>query len=145
MAKMKRVATHFIASTLGEEEIAGLRQMFETFDVDGSGTITLAELRAGLRNIGATVSESDVEEILRETDIDHSGQIEFAEFLAATLHLSKIEKQENLKKAFAHFDADESGFITAEELQQACAQLNLDPREIDAMLNEVDDNHVSGV
>ena len=143
MTKMKRVAMQFIATSLGEEEIAGLREMFLMMDTDRSGTITLGELRKGLESIGANVSDSEVQRILQETDIDHSGVIEYAEFLAATLHLSKVEKQENLKKAFSRFDVDGSGFISGEELQRVCSELNMERKEIDEMLQEVDANKVS--
>ena len=143
LAKMKRVAMQFIATSLGEEEIAGLREMFLRMDTDRSGTITLAELRAGLQSVGAQVSDSEVERILVETDIDHSGAIEYAEFLAATLRLSKIEQQENLKKAFARFDVDRSGVVSGEELQRVCSDLNMERKEVEEMLREVDSNQVS--
>ena len=55
-----------IAEGLKEEEIAGLREMFESMDTDGSGTITMEELRAGLKKFGASLSEDEIEKIMEE-------------------------------------------------------------------------------
>ena len=55
-----------IAEGLKEEEIAGLREMFESMDTDGSGTITMEELRAGLKKFGASLSEDEIERIMEE-------------------------------------------------------------------------------
>eukprot|EP00271_Cylindrocystis_brebissonii_P017021 TRINITY_DN424_c0_g1_i1.p1 TRINITY_DN424_c0_g1~~TRINITY_DN424_c0_g1_i1.p1 ORF type:complete len:537 (+),score=138.81 TRINITY_DN424_c0_g1_i1:1054-2664(+) len=140
MCKLKRVATAVIADSLQEEEIAGLKEMFKMMDADGSGTITLQELKEGLIKIGARVTEAELNRIMSETDIDHSGMIEYREFLAATLHLSKITKQENLHKAFAHFDKDGSGSITEDELVEACKTLNIGKQEVEQMIKEVDSN-----
>ncbi|CAI5494410.1 unnamed protein product [Closterium sp. Naga37s-1] len=143
MVKLKRVAMKVIAEGLKEEEIAGLKEMFEMMDTDGSGTITLDELRVGLKKVGGNLTDEEIEKIMEETDIDHSGEIEYGEFLAATLHLSKIDKQENLLKAFEYFDADGSGTITLDELQKACEELRLSKDEIMAMMEEIDENNVS--
>ncbi|CAI5979215.1 unnamed protein product [Closterium sp. NIES-64] len=141
MVKLKRVAMKVIAEGLKEEEIAGLKEMFEMMDTDGSGTITLDELRVGLKKVGGNLTDEEIEKIMEETDIDHSGEIEYGEFLAATLHLSKIDKQENLLKAFEYFDADGSGTITLDELQKACEELRLSKDEIMAMMEEIDENN----
>ncbi|CAI5946392.1 unnamed protein product [Closterium sp. NIES-65] len=143
MVKMKRMAMKVIAEGLKEEEIRGLRELFEAMDTDGSGTITMTELRDGLKKYGANLSDAEISRIMEETDIDQSGEIEYGEFLAATLNLSKIDKQENLLKAFAFFDTDGSGTITLDELQKACEQLKMSTAEVEAMMREVDENKVS--
>ncbi|CAI5478403.1 unnamed protein product [Closterium sp. Yama58-4] len=140
MVKMKRMAMKVIAEGLKEEEIRGLRELFEAMDTDHSGTITMTELRDGLKKYGANLSDAEISRIMEETDIDQSGEIEYGEFLAATLNLSKIDKQENLLKAFAFFDTDGSGTITLDELQKACEQLKMSTGEVEAMMREVDEN-----
>ncbi|CAI7795819.1 unnamed protein product [Closterium sp. NIES-54] len=140
MVKMKRMAMKVIAEGLKEEEIRGLRELFEAMDTDSSGTITMTELRDGLKKYGANLSDAEISRIMEETDIDQSGEIEYGEFLAATLNLSKIDKQENLLKAFAFFDTDGSGTITLDELQKACEQLKMSTGEVEAMMREVDEN-----
>ncbi|CAI5946666.1 unnamed protein product [Closterium sp. NIES-65] len=141
MVKMKRMAMKVIAESLREEEIRGLREMFQVMDTDRSGTITVEELRAGLRKFGAQLSDLEINKLMEETDIDQSGEIEYGEFLAATMHLSKLDQQEHLLRAFAFFDRDGSGNITLDELQKACEELKMSRKEIEAMMREVDENN----
>eukprot|EP00897_Mesotaenium_endlicherianum_P006817 jgi/Mesen1/6163/ME000316S05215 len=130
-----------IAENMREEEIAGLKEFFVLMDADGSGTITLEELAAGLKKLGADMTQAEIENLMEETDIDKSGEIEYGEFLAGTLHLSKIEKQETLLKTFTYFDKDGSGYITREELEHACADLGLANMSTQEMIREADADH----
>lgn len=60
-----------------------IREAFMSLDVDRSGFITTADLRAV---IGDTFEGADVDEILRAADIDGDGRIGYDEFLAALFH-----------------------------------------------------------
>lgn len=53
-----------IAENLSEEEIKGLKQMFNNMDTDNSGTITLEELRAGLTKLGSKLNESEIQQLM---------------------------------------------------------------------------------
>ncbi|KAL5983240.1 Calcium-dependent protein kinase 5 [Asimina triloba] len=64
MNKLKKMALRVIAESLSEEEIAGLREMFQTMDTDSSGAITYDELKAGLRRYGSTLKESEIRALM---------------------------------------------------------------------------------
>lgn len=49
---------------MSEEEIAGLKELFKMMDVDGSGTITFEELKTGLQRVGASLKDSEVQEMM---------------------------------------------------------------------------------
>lgn len=53
-----------IAENLSPEEIKGLRQMFNNMDTDKSGTITVEELKEGLRKLGSKISEAEVQKLM---------------------------------------------------------------------------------
>lgn len=53
-----------IAESLSEEEIAGLRAMFEAMDTDNSGAITFDELKAGLRRYGSTLKDTEIRDLM---------------------------------------------------------------------------------
>ena len=53
-----------IAENLSEEEIHGLKQMFNNIDTDGSGTITLEELKTGLSRLGSKLSETEIQQLM---------------------------------------------------------------------------------
>lgn len=54
-----------IATSLSEEEIMGLKELFKAMDVDGSGSITYEELRNGLRKAGANMPEAQIQQLLQ--------------------------------------------------------------------------------
>ena len=54
-----------IAESLSEEEIAGLKEMFKMIDTDGSGHITLEELKTGLERVGADIKELDITRLMQ--------------------------------------------------------------------------------
>jgi Ca2+-binding EF-hand superfamily protein len=59
-----------------------LRETFDTFDRDGSGTIGVEEFTKLLKLLGAGMSPRDISIGFRELDRDGSGAIGFEEFYA---------------------------------------------------------------
>ncbi|KAG8221513.1 hypothetical protein J3R82DRAFT_1728 [Butyriboletus roseoflavus] len=64
--------------TDSEEEI---KEAFKVFDKDGNGFISAAELRHVMTNLGEKLTETEVEEMIREADVDGDGQINYDEFV----------------------------------------------------------------
>lgn len=60
--------------TDSEEEI---KEAFKVFDKDGNGYISAAELRHVMTNLGEKLSETEVDEMIREADVDGDGQINY--------------------------------------------------------------------
>merc|ERR1712093_248717 len=53
----------------------------KVFDKDGNGFISAAELRHVMTNLGEKLSDTEVEEMIREADTDGDGQINYDEFV----------------------------------------------------------------
>ena len=64
-----------------DEEIARLRECFDTLDEDGGGAIGLEELETPLIGLGFANSREEVKTMMDTVDVDGSGQLEFDEFL----------------------------------------------------------------
>ncbi|PIA47248.1 hypothetical protein AQUCO_01400140v1 [Aquilegia coerulea] len=141
MNKLKKMALRVIAEKLSEEEIGGLKELFKMIDTDNSGTITLDELKSGLKRVGSELLEPEIKALMDAADIDNSGSLDYGEFLAATVHLNKLEREENLVSAFSFFDKDGSGYITIDELQQACREFGLSDVHLDEMVKEIDQDN----
>ncbi|KAL2468206.1 calcium-dependent protein kinase 29 [Forsythia ovata] len=139
MNKLKKLALKVIAENLSEEDIKGLKQMFDNMDTDGSGTITFEELKTGLSMLGSKLSEAEIRQLMEAADVDKNGSIDYIEFITVTMHRHRLEKEENLYKAFQYFDKDSSGFITRDELRHAMQQYGMgDEATIDEVINDVD-------
>ncbi|RWS26082.1 hypothetical protein B4U80_08294 [Leptotrombidium deliense] len=75
-----------VVSNQKEDDVEGdLRAAFSVFDKDGNGYITRDELRAALKMMGETLSESDIDFLLKETDSDKDGRINYQEFIRVLL------------------------------------------------------------
>ena len=126
MNKFKKMGMLAVAKTLSKEEIAGMKEVFQAFDTDRSGTVTISELMDGLRKKGVDKAASEVAELVQSMDMDGSGELDYEEFIAATLSTAKMENEDNLARAFAYFDKDNSGYISRLEVQKVITDFGLD-------------------
>lgn len=58
-----------IAECLSEEEIAGLREIFTAMDTGKSGAITFDELKAGLQRYGATLKDTEIQDLMNAVSL----------------------------------------------------------------------------
>lgn len=65
-----------------EESLEDLRAKFAEFDVDGSGTLSVEELWAAVRKMGADVELDDIVGLMTELDVDRNGSLDPDEFVA---------------------------------------------------------------
>ncbi|KAG2266642.1 hypothetical protein Bca4012_075886 [Brassica carinata] len=112
MNKLKKMALKVIAESLSEEEIAGLRAMFEAMDTDNSGAITFDELKAGLRRYGSTLKDTEIQDLMEAADV-----------------------------TTVYFDKDGSGYITIDELQQSCVEHGMTDVFLEDVIKEVDQDN----
>ncbi|KAF9465904.1 calmodulin-like protein [Collybia nuda] len=63
----------------GDEE-EEMRLAFEVFDKDGSGSISVAELKQVMESLGENLTTHEINEMIREADENNDGEISFAEF-----------------------------------------------------------------
>lgn len=98
--------------------------MFNKFDANGDGKISLSELSSILNALGSETSPDEVQRIMTEIDTDGDGFIDFDEFNA--FYLSGLGKESNDKElhdAFDMYDKDKNGKISASELHSVLKSL----------------------
>lgn len=59
-----------------------MREAFDSFDTDHSGTIDTNELDKIMRELGMNPTPEHVKEFMKHADADNDGHIDFQEFLA---------------------------------------------------------------
>ncbi len=62
-----------------------LREVFNTFDADGNGSIDATEIKAVCESLGLEANATEVEALIKQADEDGNGKIEFEEFKRAVL------------------------------------------------------------
>ncbi|KAH7665551.1 Non-specific serine/threonine protein kinase protein [Dioscorea alata] len=140
MNKFKKRALRVVAEHLSAEEAAGIKEMFQSMDINNTGRLTLEELKYGLHKLGHQIADADAKILMDAADVDGNGTLDYGEFVAVSIHLRKIGNDEHLHKAFAYFDRDKSGYIEIEELRECLADdLEANHEEvINAIIRDVD-------
>lgn len=126
---------------LTEEQKQEIREAFELFDTDKTGTIDYHELKVAMRALGFDVKKQEVLNLMREYDRDGTGQIEYPDFLEImTTKISERDPVEEIIKAFKLFDEDNTGRISLRNLRRVARELgeNLSDDELQAMIDEFD-------
>jgi Ca2+-binding EF-hand superfamily protein len=102
--------------------IAELRESFRSFDLDGNGAISPAELSKLLFRVGSPASLEEVKSIIAAYDVNADGEIELGELVVHYLR-NVAERPEALHAAFAGLDADGDGKVELAELRPLAASL----------------------
>merc|ERR1719347_139688 len=128
-------------SRISSTELSDYREIFNTFHIDGDGSITVKELATVLNQMGHEASEETLGQMLGEADTDGDGSIDFDEFTDMMMKKEDYKQEEDkIREAFHSFDLDGDGFITKEELKTALRNMGqqITEEEIAHMLEMAD-------
>lgn len=146
MNQMKKAALTVVASQLTDERLEGLKQTFMTLDENADGTLSMTEIKEGMKRSGVALPK-DLEELLLSADTDGSGVVDYTEFLAATMDKKIYHQEDVVWSAFRKFDTDNSGTIDKKELAKIIGQQEVqevmhinDTSEVEEIFSQVDSN-----
>ena len=71
-----------------QKQLEQLGQLFEKIDLDLTGMISVDELRKAIKNYDLSITDQQVESIIKEIDYFGNGKINYTEFMTATLDVS---------------------------------------------------------
>mmetsp|Transcript_2730 Transcript_2730/g.12183 ORF Transcript_2730/g.12183 Transcript_2730/m.12183 type:complete len:481 (-) Transcript_2730:3040-4482(-) len=140
MNKLKKRAMQIMAESTKLPNLHEVQKAFREMDRDGSGTITVDEMRDALEAVNKNFSEEYFEQLWDTYDVDGDGVIDYTEFLTATSQLNKLLTAENMEKAFKEIDKDGSGTITVSEIKEALKNFNCDNQMFEQIMAEADKN-----
>lgn len=104
---------------LSQEQRKEIKEAFDIFDTDGSGSIDAKELKVAMRSLGFDASKDEIKRMIADVDADGSGEIDFEEFLEMmTKKMLNRDPKDEMIKVFKFFDDDETGRITLKNLKR---------------------------
>jgi centrin-1 len=88
---------------LTEDEIEEIKEAFDLFDTDGSGSIDPKELKAAMQSLGFEAKNQTIFQMISDLDRNSSGAIDFEEFLdMMTARMSDRDTREDINKVRYH-------------------------------------------
>ncbi|GMI94089.1 centrin2, CALMODULIN20, CENTRIN 1 [Hibiscus trionum] len=129
---------------LSQQKRQEIKEAFELFDTDGSGTIDAKELNVAMRALGFEMTEEQINQMIADVDKDGSGAIDFDEFVhMMTAKIGERDTKEELMKAFRIIDLDNNGKISAEDVKRIAKELgeHFSDKDIQDMIEEADRDH----
>ena len=128
---------------LSEEQVSECREVFDLFDKDKDGAITVKELGDVLRALGANPTQAELDEMIEEViEEEEQQQIEFKSFLILFAKNMKDHPptEDDLIEAFRVFDHDNDGIISIDEMRYVMKQFGEDMAddEVEEFIREAD-------
>ncbi|XP_006153194.2 centrin-4-like isoform X1 [Tupaia chinensis] len=118
---------------LNETQKQEIKEAFDLFDIDGSGTIDVKELKIAMWALGFEPKKEEIKRMIAEMDSEGTGTISFEDFFAImSIKMSEKDENEELLKAFKLFDDDNTGGITLNNIKRVAKELgeNLTDEEL---------------
>ncbi|KAK8674338.1 hypothetical protein V6N13_112630 [Hibiscus sabdariffa] len=101
-------------------------RVFQMFDRNRDGNITMEEFSNSLDNFGIFISDEEVNQIFESIDVNGDGFVDVDEFgMFYQTIANEHNEEEDMMEAFNVFDQNRDGFITFEELRSVLSSLGL--------------------
>jgi calcium-binding protein CML len=124
---------------LNNQQIARLKEVFDHFDADGSGSIDAEELGNVFLSMGQEATQEEMTKLINSVDDDESGEIEFGEFMVLMCSNFGTQSFEtDMRGEMEAIDPDTTGRISVQQMRELMMQTTgglLTSAEMDDIIN----------
>ncbi|KAL1327919.1 hypothetical protein AAHE18_13G337700 [Arachis hypogaea] len=107
------------------QDMDELKRVFNRFDSNGDGKISVNELNNVLSTLGSSVPPDELQRVMNDLDTDHDGFISLSEFAVFCRSDTTDGGATELRDAFNLYDQDKNGLISSAELHLILNRLGL--------------------
>jgi Ca2+-binding EF-hand superfamily protein len=117
-------ALDYLRPGLTEDDIEEIKEAFDLFDADGSGSVQPRELKNAMTSLGFEAKNATLFHVISDLDKDGSGEIEFEEFLGMmSSQMSEHVSKEEIRSIFILFDSEKTNTINIKNLKKIARDL----------------------
>eukprot|EP00928_Gymnodinium_smaydae_P055837 TRINITY_DN39316_c0_g1_i1.p1 TRINITY_DN39316_c0_g1~~TRINITY_DN39316_c0_g1_i1.p1 ORF type:complete len:540 (-),score=135.56 TRINITY_DN39316_c0_g1_i1:60-1679(-) len=136
-SSFRKACMHMVAWSSTNEQRANLRKEFLKMDSDGSGSITLVELKQVLE-AHVEISDAELRRIFAALDHNNTQTVNYSDFLAATMSNDMyLSDDKMLENTFRRFDVGGTGYITKDNLRSILGRA-YDGSKVEQLIQEAD-------
>jgi Ca2+-binding EF-hand superfamily protein len=144
--------SRYVRNGLTEFEIHEIKELFDQFDTDGSGTISVQELRSALSGIGLNDNQT-INQIWSEVDKDKNGYIDLDEFITMLVGPNQdTDSREDIRKVYTLFLGDDANSrvnnkLGVQHLRKIAKELNehMTDEELHELITRADNDRDGAV
>jgi len=120
------------------------KALFQFFDENNDGGISLPELKEAMAGVGVKFSEDEVTKFFNKYDSDGNGEIDFNEFIALSVALNNQAmsgSEQAMAQLFSSMDADGNRSLSHKEIRAGIAAYTgkpVDDEEVTKLINHLD-------
>ncbi len=96
--------------------LLGLANLFKSFDLDNSGSLSWEEFCTALQKCGLTPSPQDIRAIFLDLDKDGDNSISYKEFIHIMRGDMSNARKALIKRVFESIDQDNDGFVSMSDI-----------------------------
>ena len=129
-------ANKYVRKGLDADTVTKLKEVFDVFDYDGSGQISMEELVNTIKALGIENQAGQILNIVQAAGI--TGEFDFGTFLE--IFGFSGDSEGTLQSVFDTFDSTGTGAFGPEEFEKVAASVgeNLSPADVDQMIEYAD-------
>jgi centrin-1 len=142
----------YVRNGLTEDIVMEIKEAFDNYDTDKSGSISINELKEALLGMGIDAKASTLVAMMNEIDKDKSGNIDFEEFFnVITFQMGDSDSREDLWRVYNLFlgqDASQRGAkIGFQHLKRCFKEIHeeITDEELMDLIGKADNDRDGGV
>merc|ERR1711904_662290 len=104
---------------LTQDQVEEIKEAFDLFDTDGSGSIDVNELKVAMKALGMDAKSEEIRKVIKLFDDDKTGTVSFKNLKRVCQELGENMADNELKEMMDWADKDGDGVLNEDEFINA--------------------------